>query len=173
MAAKEDLPVGNRPIWAVPIIYPLVPKEIKEPVAPLFREWAEIVAEYEANPDDLFHAWLYLGQHPAFWDIREGTDVEYYLVPGGAWYQFIELGVEKEGKANTVWLEISPSVWPGDPSEEEVHAAAPGVPDRHLNIKGTTYEQAVVTAAKVVHSQYGNDREFLKIPQLEEGKWWG
>lgn len=152
----------------LPITWPDVP-ELDDAIR---EDWQNIVTDYETEPGNLYLAWLYLGHHPAFWGGFDNKG-EYRPVTGAAWYQSIELGVELEGEATSIWVEIFPSLWFDDLPWEEFHAAAPGVPDWRLNIKGATYEEAVILAASIVHNQYGNDREFLKIPELEEDKWYG
>lgn len=141
------------------IVFPEVPVYVTGPVAPLFREWADIAEAYEKAPDSLRHAWLYLGHHPAFWSISERVG-GFYVATGGGWYHNrIEHGVNDD---NSVWLEIQPSLWPDDPLPEEG--------EHHLKVEAATYEAAVLAAARLVHERYRNDRRFLAKPLTD--KWY-
>jgi hypothetical protein len=132
------------------IIFPKVPQYVKGPVAPLFQEWAGIAEAYERAPASLHEAWLYLGHHPAFWEISEGTG-GFYVATGGGWYHHrIELGVNDD---NSVWLEIQPTLWPDDPETKEG--------EHQMGVDAPTYELAVLSAAALVHTTYRNDRQFL------------
>lgn len=141
------------------IIFPKVPVYVKGPVAPLFREWADIAEAYERRPSNLRNAWLYLGHHPAFWTIQEGPG-GFYVASGAGWYQSIELGVSED---DSVWMEIQPALWPDDHQPEEGK--------HNLEVTELTYRQAVLDSATLVHNTYRNDREFLNAPLTD--KWYG
>jgi len=161
--------IRPRPItWPEPPVY----ARLQEPTK---TEWQSIVDDYETAPDVLFNAWLYLTHHPAFWGIADnrtptGSADIIVVVSGHSWYRDIELGVQPDGG---IWLEIFPHLWPQDFTWDQFHKMAPGVPDWRLNIQGSTYEEAVILAASIIHNQYGNDREFLKVPELDEDRWHG
>lgn len=141
------------------IIFPKVPVYVKDPVAPLFREWAGIADAYERAPASLHEAWLYLGHHPAFWAIQDGPG-GFHVASGGGWYHHrIELGVSDD---NSIWLEIQPSLWPDDPIPEEGQ--------HNLDVDAPTYELAILSAAVLVHDTYRNDRQFLTSPLTD--KWY-
>lgn len=142
-----------------PIIYPKVPSNVKGPVAPLFQEWATIVEGYESSPTSLRAAWLYLGHHPAFWSLREAPE-GCRVATGEAWYQSIETGFEED---DYVWIEISPSYWPEDPTAEEFQVAFPDRPSHNIEVLEHNYDEALAVAAATVHDRYGNDRQFLKL----------
>lgn len=143
------------------IIYPKVPSSVKGPMAPLYREWATVVDEYESNPTSLRAAWLYLGHHPAFWSLQGAPEGHWMQVVSGAgWYQSIETGFEEE---DYVWMEISPNYWPEDPAPEEFQEAFPEQPPHHIEVLEHNYEEALVVSAATVHERYGNDREFLRL----------
>jgi hypothetical protein len=132
------------------IIFPKVPQYVKESPQRIFNEWAEIAEAYERSPASLHEAWLYLGHHPAFWEISEGPG-GFYVATGGGWYHHrIEQGVNDD---NSIWLEIQPALWPDDPEPKEG--------EHHLTVEAPTYEQAVRSAAALVHYTYRNDRQFL------------
>lgn len=158
---------------SLPIIPPVIPEDVEAlTVSTLLSDWEEIVRDYEAAPGDVGHAFLYVAQHPAFWEIHEGTDVDYYLKTGAAWYRAVELGVWREARTDTplVWMEATACRWWTDPALEDVQKANP----QHAEVLGValeTYEQSLTVLAKQIHKQWGNDREFMRLPEEDpEGR---
>ena len=146
-------------------------------------EWARIVAEYEAEPDDAFAAWHYLDHHPVFWrftDRRENLPVnhvgrlehEYAMTRG--WPEITphkvnpETGhIEDDKKLNTRlewWYEFGP--WPLGVEGDEHRCAWH---DHKLDGGAATYEQAVTEMALKVWTHYGNDRQVVDSEEWRKG----
>lgn len=149
------------------------------------RSWARIVADYEADPDDVHAAYYYLGGHPVFWKFdldrrhRDYPDRHVsHLIHGDAWQRgLIEVtpfkicpetgAVETDAARNTVvrwWYEFGPvDLLPGD---YDVHAVWHDWP---LDGDAATFEQAVADIARKVHEHYGNDRRVVDSEGWRDG----
>lgn len=132
------------------------------------EQWGDIVAAYEAAPEELDNAYLYLAQHPMFWELRQGTDVEWYLMPGTAWYRAIEMGVYRDQNTGEiqVWMEATPQRWHSDPQLND--ETATGV-SAQLGVSMDTFEDAATVLARMVHDTWGNDRETLMLEERWRG----
>lgn len=166
-----DTPLKGLPVE--PVVIPDGVEALAEPGS--FAQWVEIVKDFETTPGDVGHAFLYLAHHPIFWELRQGTDVEWYLMPGTAWYRSIEMGVWREQRTNKplIWLEATPQRWHTDPWLEDVVAVNPSHTET-LSVALDTFEESVTVLARMVHKTWGNDRESLKLPEEDpEGRWYG
>jgi len=139
------------------------------------EEWAARVKAYEDNPDDFYNAYHYLNWHPAFWKFYGQDNMshterfhEKYLVEDRGVEHRIEVYVAKinpiTGQAEDypelnikteVWLETGKVRWPS----ENFNGYEVYFHDHELDCGGDTYEQAIVTMARLVHDKYGNDRQ--------------
>jgi hypothetical protein len=168
--------VTDSPLKGLPIEPVIIPDGVEAFAAPgSIAQWPEIVEDFEAKPGDFGHAFLYLAHHPIFWELRQGTDVEWYLVPGTAWYRSIEMGVWREANADKpmVWLEVVPQRWHTDPDVSQVFQVNPNHVEQ-LSVLADTFEQAITSLAKTVHKTWGNGRDSLKLPEEDpEGRWYG
>lgn len=160
-------------IKRLPLVPPALPEDVDGTIykAILF-EWHSIVVDYEDAPGDPVNAWRYLAQHPVFWEVEKGSSGPSYLLPGTAWYRAIESGFDRHGHAGVaVWMEAVRCRWHSDPTLEEMEAADPAAVEC-IGVDLPTYEEALTALARRVHDTWGNDRESLKLPELEE-RWRG
>lgn len=146
--------------------------------------WAEIVAGYEAVPEDVRDAWLYVDCHPVFW--RFWKDRDYYppLHIGNLKYEHSLAegwpditphkvcpetnAIEDDDSLNTRlqwWYEFGPwSLYPGE------HDRGPyATHDYHLDGGADTYDQAVLDIARKIHQNYGNDRQIVDSEKWRKG----
>lgn len=143
------------------------------------EEWREIVAAYEADPNDTFRAWEYLDHHPAFYCLspkaaKEGIhekhlDHEHGIsrcVDVGMWRVNPANGLVEEEPfrhlniQNEFYIELGQYPWPGDSAFE----SSKSYHDVHMNCYGATFEEVLVAAAWRVHEAYGNDRRVVDAP---------
>lgn len=148
--------------------------------------WTDMVAVYEADPDDVHAAYWYLDGHPVFWQFKReipGHHEEYplnhvsFLRHGNAWlYAHLEIiphkvnpatgRTEDDKRLNTAtewWYEFGPAdLLP----RQTPHGMCQGSwHDYHLDGGAATYEQAVLDIARKVHAHYGNDRRVIDTDQ--------
>lgn len=145
-------------------------------------EWARIVADYEAHPDDAHAAWYYLDHHPVFWRFEKLGQEDYpanhvahleheYAMSRG-WPEITPHKVnpdtnriEEDDALNTRiqwWYEFGPwSLTPGEPSI--------ATHDYELDSGTETYEQAIIEIARKVHDNYGNDRRVVDSEEWRKG----
>lgn len=132
------------------------------------ESWEETVIGYEHNPDDVYHAWWYVDNHPVFWQFKTERNKDYpanhvsHLVHGGAfsegWPAIIPhkvnpdtMRIEKDRSLNTMvewWYEFGPTDLFGGCKSH----------DYKLDGGAATYEQCVIEVAAKIHKYYGNDR---------------
>lgn len=150
--------------------------------------WADVVAAYEANPDDVHAAYWYLDAHPVFWRFREppllaGLPLDHVsLLERGYAFQrgLIEIEPhrvnpatgcqEDEPGLNTKlewWFEFGPyDLLPHDESGVPVQGTWH---DWMLDGGAATYEEAVTDIARKVWVNYGNDRAIVDTDQWRAG----
>lgn len=145
--------------------------------------WAKTVAGYEADPDDVQSAWLYLDYHPAFWHFDKKTrdsyppthlgrlKYEHNILEG--WPEIIPHkvcpetdAIEDDHSLNTRlqwWYEFGP--WNLFPDEHGTYA----IHDYKLDGGADTYEQAILDVARKVWENYGNDRQVIDSEEWRKG----
>lgn len=144
--------------------------------ANVIERWGEIVAAYEADPDDVYCAWQYIDQHPVFWMFSkragaEGVPANHVsrLQHDGAWARCwpeilphkvnpVTARVDDDKTLNTAtewWYEF------GKWDLFEGHAWH----DYELDGGELTYEMAVRAIARKIHEHYGNDRRICDAPE--------
>jgi hypothetical protein len=150
--------------------------------------WADVVAAYEASPDDVHDAYYYLDIHPAFWRFREPPllsglpqDHVSLLDHGYAFYHgAVEITPHKvnpatgcqddDGGLNTRlewWYEFGPrDLLPRSEDSGPVQATWH---DYLLDGGAATYEQAVIDIALKVWTHYGNDRTVVDTSEWRNG----
>lgn len=154
----------------LPIVTPTPPDGV---VSMPEWEWQIVVRDYEEKPNSPARAWNYLSWHPAFWS-PEPLGTGTVITPVG-WLRGVQydMSEDDDGK-ELVWMEATPVLWPGDPTDDVLADLAPGyAASRSKGVSDPAFNTCLVTLARMVHDAWGNDREFLKIPELEEGKWYG
>lgn len=149
----------------------------------ILEAWKEIVLTYEAHPDDVRDAWLYLDCHPVFWRFEEKRRPGYPpLHIGNLKYEHNMLegwpeitphrvcpatnAIEDDESLNTRlqwWYEFGP--WSLYPDGHGVHATH----DYQLDGGSDTYEQAVLDVARKVWDNYGNDRQVVDSEEWRKG----
>ena len=139
--------------------------------------WAEIVAAYEADPQDFYAAYRYLDKHPVFWAFKpHPQDTERAVNHVG--YQEHEYGItraieiypvkcsgrhrieddEAQNTKTELWYEFGPvDLIPGEYGNTHWH-------DFLLDGGCDTYEEAVTEIAAKVWEHYGNDRAVVDTP---------
>ena len=154
----------------LPIVTPTAPDGV---VSMPEWEWKTVVKDYEENPNNLARAWKYLSWHPAFWS-PEPLGTGMVVTPVG-WLRGVQFDMSESDDGTTVtWMEVTPVLWDGDPTDEELAQLAPGWDAyRVMGVSNHAFSTCLLLMAQMVHDRWGNDREFLKIPELEEGKWYG
>lgn len=134
------------------------------------KRWAQIVEQFEQEPDDLYRAWSYISEHPLFYASRQpgsSTPHEKYLVTGRAHWEGMEVSVvqvdPKTGRISSdksrntqtrVWYEVFPTMWPALSNTSRAH-------DWKLDNGGSSWEECVVQLAREIHKLYGNDRRIF------------
>lgn len=132
------------------------------------EQWAETVARFEENPEDVYSAYWYLDSHPVYWKFNlNGRHKDYpdnhvsHLEHDNAWERnsiWIKPGRDEEGlhwSYETGQWDLFPvDHGGGEPFQAHYH-------DHHLDGHAATYEQAVIVLAGKVWSSYGNDRRIV------------
>lgn len=144
--------------------------------------WEETARAFEADPGDFYKAWHYLDSHPMFWRFHNdgaapATRIhERYLMHDRRLTDSVTIDVVKINPANhrrnddpdlntltEVWIEMGKWGWPGtdtgDPQNRDAHWHDPD-----LDCAADTIEHAIITAAVMVHTAYGNDRSACDDP---------
>ena len=139
--------------------------------------WEKTVRAFEQEPGDFYKAYHYLDSHPAFYyfhDYKALTPEDRIherqlehdgLVRDSVTIMVVKCNpenshIEEDETLNTkteVWVELGKRGWPKHPTDP------PTTWDHHwhdvdLDCGADTYEQAIITAAILVHVAYGNDR---------------
>ena len=134
------------------------------------RAFAAVAQAYQASPDSFYAAWQFLRQHP----IVAGEDNRSRLTEAlDIWVAKVDpvtRQVADDAGRNThteIWLELGPVYWqrdaPGDCKAlfEEAQCTAVVTHDYALDCGGDTFEEAVISLARLVHEQYGPDRSHV------------
>lgn len=158
-------------VQPLPIVNPTPPEGV---TAMPPGEWEAVVRDYEEQPDNAARCWRYLSWHPAFWSL-EKTDNRGTVVTPVGWLRGVQFEVEESSYAGpVVWMEAAPVLWPADPTDEDLEQYPPeSYITRMYGVSDPSFNTCLITLARMIHDNWGNDREFLKSPQLEEGKWRG
>jgi hypothetical protein len=115
------------------------------------EEREHAVAAYEAGPDDLAAAWLWLDRHPVFWNFRPGWPRNH-----------VRLITESGGVA--AGLDLFPSTAAGRTVIRYEVIVSPDIHAWELDGGGSTWEQVILEAARSIHGTYGNDRTGIPVP---------
>lgn len=159
-------------VQPLPIVNPVPPEGV---VSMPPWEWEIVARDYEHNPGNPVLCWRYLSWHPAFWSLEKTNDRGTVITPVG-WLRGVQYDMEEDSHGEAVvWMEAAPVLWDADPTDEELTAAVPGydLSIRVVGVSDPSFNTCLIALAQMVHDRWGNDREFLKIPALEEGKWYG
>ena len=148
------------------------------------ESWADNVARYEADPDDVHAAWWYIENHPVFWQFSQPRPEQYprnhisRLQAEGALSHLSQDGAMRRG-----WPEIIPfrdekgMSWSYEFGKralfrEELHPGTFGFDtynDWKLSGYADTYEQAVIEIARKIYDNYGNDRRVVDSEEWRRG----
>lgn len=148
--------------------------------------WAESVARFEADPDDVHAAWWYIDGHPVFWQFNQPRPDEYprnhisRLEAEGALTHMSRDGAMRRG-----WPEIIPFrddngiAWGYEFGKRTLFEVSyppfSDIPvfdvwhDWKLDGWEKTYELAVIAIAKKIHENYGNDRRVVDGEEWRKG----
>lgn len=147
------------------------------------EEWTKTVRDYEANPGDVYYAWHYLNNHPAFWKFDRLANQkmpiaervhEQHLTPEYGIHRCVDISVVKVDKETRstedngtketeVWIELGKQSWPEDPSTDP-NKCDRTFHDHLLDCGGPTLDAAILHAAHNVWEVYGNDRRICDGP---------
>lgn len=146
--------------------------------------WENVVARFEANPDDAYNAYYYIDNHPAFWrfDVKRNPEypanhvsrLRHECTIRDGWPEITPHKVcpetnrvEDDDDRNTRlqwWWEFGP--WSLFPDEHGAHVPTH---DYELDYGADTYELALIGLAKVIHREYGNDRRVVDSEEWRRG----
>jgi hypothetical protein len=141
------------------------------------QAWADTVAQFEAAPDIVAHAFIYIAEHPMFYAFQfwgNGRDAplahERHLDHESGWrYVWVapHLVNPVDGRPPedpslpsewVWWLEAGPTLFRY--MEGKCTQASAGR-DAALGLTARTFEQGVVELAEAIHAIYGNDRRVV------------
>lgn len=131
------------------------------------ERWLRLVLAYEADKDSFFDAWHWLNEHPVFYYFGEEAHERSLVSNQGVreGLEFMPTMVNPETRTvsddddlNTkvdIWVEVFPASLRIKGGLHRFH-------DVSCDTGGSTYEEAVIMAAKLIYDEHGNDREALK-----------
>jgi hypothetical protein len=148
------------------------------------EDWEQTVRRFEANPNNVYNAWWFLNDHPAFWRFRgdgEETPAQRIhhkrLIRNDGMASAVTIDahkvdphtghVEDEGARNTetqFWVEMGHWEWPTSKPVNPVDKRDSHFHDYKLDCGGATMDEAVIAAAVILHTAYGNDRRACDAP---------
>jgi hypothetical protein len=142
------------------------------------EEWTRKVQAFEED-QTFFNAWRYVENHPLFWrfsapprlgggwfheeflihdqGIADGLDIQMVLVNPETDH------IDEDPEKNTsirIWYEVMPCPL-GNRVQHRIHAY-------EADGGGSTYEEAIIMAAREIHRIYGNDRRVLEAEFKED-----
>jgi hypothetical protein len=133
------------------------------------REWREIVDRFLTQPDEFAYAWVYLDNHPVFWQFAEEGKLsplerlhEQYLCDTDGIARCVRIhvwrgrGRRRKDTVTQVRLEAGKWPWPCEPTQEEPYEVRHE--DPLLSVREPTVEVAFTALAARVHELYGDDR---------------
>jgi hypothetical protein len=129
--------------------------------------WRATVLAYEAGPDDFYHAWYYLDDHPVFWQrmTRMGLPSNHVsaIHHNGGVQRGLEIFVFMDDGTGKISLayDMVPTEW--EKPDSGWHAW-------FLDGGSDTYERMIILAARKVWEYYGNDMS--RRPPAEMGMAW-
>lgn len=136
------------------------------------EQWAQQVAAFEEDPDDVHAAYWYVDGHPAFWSFGRQRNNDYPVNhvsrlehEGALMYRsWPMIAPHRDEEGLIWWYEFGKQDL--FPNEHGFHASWH---DSDLDGHAASYEAAVIEIAMKIWQHYGNDRKIVDGKKWEKG----